>query len=55
MAPFDLLVDEGVEVGDDGLEIVVQLGEAGGGFDVGEVNFDAWDDLLLLCLCGGAE
>ena len=41
-------MDEGVEVRDDGLEIFVQLGEPGDGFDVGEVDFDAWDDLLLL-------
>ena len=50
MAPFDLLVDEGVKVSDYGLEILVQLGEAGSGFDVCKVNFDAWNDLLLrLC------
>lgn len=55
MAPFDLLVDEGVELGDYGLEVIMQLGEASGGFDIAEIDFDAGDDLLLLCLCGGAE
>lgn len=45
--PLDLLLDEVVDLDDDVLEIFVQLGEAGGRFDVGEVNLDAWDCLLL--------
>lgn len=55
MTPLDLLVYEGVEVGDVGLEVFVQLGEARGRLDVSEIDFDARNDLLLWCLCGETE